>query len=90
MDPVIFILPLIVIVWVFVYFRRTYKTSRVYILMAVLVLLSFLPQFFHILMCKDCHTMECSEFYVVSGLIMVIVIGLFIHAVSIQLLENKE
>jgi len=27
---------------------------------------------------------------VVSGLVMVIVIGLFIHAVSIQLLENRE
>ncbi len=90
LQALIFILPLIVIVWAFVYFRRTYKASRVYILMAALVLLSFLPQFFHILRCKDCHTMECSEFYVVSGFIMVIVIGLFIHAVSIQLLENRE
>jgi len=90
LQALIFILPLIVIIWAFVYFRRTYKASRVYILMAVLVLLSFLPQFFHILRCKDCHTMECSEFYVVSGLIMVIGIGLFIHAVSIQLLKNRE
>jgi len=90
LQAFIFILPLIAIVWAFVYFRRTYKASRVYILMAGLVLLSFLPQFFHILRCKDCHTMECSEFYVVSGFIMVIVIGLFIHAVSIQLLENRE
>ena len=90
LQAFIFILPLISIIWAFIYFRRTYKASRVYILMAGLVLLSFLPQFFHILRCKDCHTMECSEFYVVSGFIMVIVIGLFIHAVSIQLLENRE
>lgn len=90
LQALIFILPLIVIIWAFVYFRRTYKASRVYILMAALVLLSFLPQFFHILRCKDCHTMECSEFYVVSGSIMVIGIGLFIHAVSIQLLKNRE
>lgn len=90
LQALVFILPLIVIVWVFAYFRRTYKASRVYLLMAALVLLSFLPQFFHILRCKDCHKMECSEFYVVSGLIMMIVIGLFIHAVSIQLLEKRE
>lgn len=90
LQALIFILPLILIVWAFVYFRRTYKVSSVYILMAVLVSLSLLPQFYHILRCKDSHIMECSEFYVIPGLIIMIVVGLFIHAVSIQLLENRE
>ena len=90
LQALLFLLPLLGIVWIFVYFKRIYKTSSVYLLMATLVLLSFLPQFFHIFRCKDCDTMECSEFYVLSGLIMVIVTGLFIHAVSIQLLENRE
>ncbi|MBT8344462.1 MAG: hypothetical protein KJO45_07075 [Sulfurovum sp.] len=89
-QALIFILPLIAIVWAFVHFSRINKASGIYIFMTVLVSMSFLIQFFHILRCKDCHTMECSEFYVVSGLIMVIVLGLFIHAVNIQLLKHRE
>ena len=90
LQALVFILPLIVIVWVFAYFRRTYKASRVYILMASLVLLSFLPQFFHILRCKDCDTMECSEFYIFSGLLMLIATALFIHSIYKQLQEESE
>ena len=90
LQALVFILPVIIIIFAFVYFRRIYAASRIYIVLALLMSLSFLPQFFHILTCKDCHILECSEFYVFSGLIMLIVSGLFIHAVSIQLQENRE
>jgi hypothetical protein len=90
LQAFIFLLPLIIILLAFVYFRGTYQASRTYILMAVLASLSFIPQFLHIYRCKDCHVMECSEFYVLSGIIMVIVTGLLIHSVAIQLLENRK
>jgi uncharacterized protein with PQ loop repeat len=66
------------------------KASGIYLLMALLSSLSFIPQVFHIYACKDCHDMECSEFYVFSGVIMIIVTGLLIHAISVQIDENKE
>lgn len=90
LQAFIFIVPFIMILWSFIYFRRTYKASGMYLLMALLSSLSFLPQIIHIYTCKECHTSECSEFYVFSGLIMVIVTGLFIHSMSIQLLNDKE
>lgn len=90
LQAFIFILPVVVIVWAFVYFRNTYKTSRIYLLMALLLCLSFLPQILHIYTCNDCYSIECSEFYVFSGFIMFIVTGIFIHSVYIQLQENSE
>lgn len=90
LQAIVFIIPLLITLWAFAYFRRAYKASAVYLLMALLSSLSFLPQIYHIYTCKDCHTMECSEFYLFSGLIMLIVTGLFLHSVSIQLQENKE
>ena len=90
LEALIFMIPLIVILWAFIYFRHTYKAPGVYLFMAFLSALSFMPQIYHIYTCKDCHTMECSEFYLFSGFIMVIVAGLFIHSVSVQLQENKE
>lgn len=90
LQAFMFLLPVVVIVWVFVYFRNMYKVSGIYLLMALLLSLSFLPQIFHIYMCKDCYTMECSEFYAFSGLIMFIIIGLFIHSVSTKLQKDSE
>lgn len=90
LQAFIFILPLVVIVWAFVYFRNNYKISRVYLLMALLLCLGFLPQFLHLYTCSDCYTKECSEFYVFSGFIMFVVTGIFIYSVHIQLQENSE
>lgn len=90
LQAFIFLLPLIIILLAFIYFRSIYQASRIYMLMALLASLSFVPQFLHIFRCKDCHILECSEFYVLSGIIMVIVTGLLIHSVSIQLLENRK
>lgn len=90
LQAFIFLLPLIVIIWVFVYFSNIYKVSRIYLLISLLLSLSFVPQIFHIYTCKDCHIMECSEFYVFSGIIMLIVMGFFIHSVSVQLEEDSE
>lgn len=90
LQAFVFILPIIIIIWAFIYFRQIYKVSKMYLFIAILSSFSFLPQFLHILTCNDCHTMECSEFYVFSGLLMLIVTGLFIHAVNIQLQELKK
>lgn len=90
LEGVFFLLPLMVISWTFIYFYRAYKLSPIYFTMALISSLSFLPQIFHVLTCQDCHTMECSEFYIFSGLIMLIVTGLFIHSVSILLQESME
>ncbi len=83
-------LPVIIMIWAFVYFRNIYKVSKIYLFMFLLGSLSFLPQIYHIFVCNECYTMECSEFYVFSGLIMLIVTGIFIYSVSIQLQENGE
>ncbi len=90
LEGIFFLFPLMIILWAFVYFRRTYKVSPIYLIMALLASLSYLPQIFHVLTCLDCHTMECSEFYIFSGLIMLIVTGLFIRSVSIQLQEGIQ
>ena len=90
LQAFIFLLPLIIILLAFIYFRGIYQASRIYMLMALLASLSFVPQFLHIFRCKDCDILECSEFYVLSGIIMVIVTGLLIHSVSIQLLKNMK
>lgn len=90
LQALVFIFPVIIMIWAFIYFRRVYTVSRFYLLLALLASLSFLPQFLHVLTCKDCHIIECSEFYVLSGLIMLIVSGVFIHAMSIQLQEDRK
>ena len=90
LQALVFIFPVVIMIWAFIYFRRVYTVSRLYIVLVLLASLSFLPQFLHILTCKDCHIIECSEFYVLSGLIMLIVSGVFIHAMSIQLQEDRK
>lgn len=90
LQAAIFLLPVIVIIWVFTYFRSMYKISGVCLFIAFLLSLSFLPQIIHIYTCKECHNMECSEFYVISGLITLIVVGLFLHSIYKQLQENHK
>jgi hypothetical protein len=86
----VFIIPLVMILSALISIKNISKASGVYLLMAFLASLSFIPQVFHIYACKDCHDMECSEFYVFSGIIMIIVTGLLIHAIRIQVRETKE
>lgn len=90
LQVVIFIVPLVMILYALMFIKNIYKESGIYILMTLLMSFSFIPQIFHIYACKDCNDMECSEFYVFSGVIMFIVTGLLIHAISIQLKENKK
>ena len=90
LQAFVFLLPVVIIVIASIYFRRHYETSNLYVLMAVIASLSFLPQFLHIFSCKDCHMMECSEFYILSGLIMLIVTGLLIYSIGIQLQEKRK
>jgi len=90
LQVVVFTLPIVIIVGAFAYFRRIYKAAGTYLFMGLLSSMCFVPQIYHIISCEDCHNLECSEFYVFSGLIMFMVVGLFIHAVSVQLQENKE
>ena len=86
----IFIMPLVMILSALMFIKNIFKASGAYLLMAFLSSMSFIPQVFHIYTCKDCHDMECSEFYMFSGVIMIIVTGLLIHAISVQVRENKE
>lgn len=90
LQALIFLLPLVVIIWIFVYFRNIYKVARIYLLIALLLSLNFLPQFFHIYTCKDCYIMECSEFYVLSGMILLIGMGFFMYSLHIQLQEDSK
>jgi len=83
-----FISPIIIILIAFSYFNHRYKLNYAYMLLAMLSSFAFIPQIYHIYRCKDCHVMECSEFYALAGLIMFIVVGLLIHAISIQLKDS--
>jgi len=85
-----FIFPLILIVFAFIYFRKMYKNSKSVLFIFTLLFITFLPQAYHILVCTECHSMECSEFFVASGLIMFVAIGLLIYAISLQLEEKKS
>ena len=84
-----FLFPLFVILYAIVYFKNNYDFSKQFYIIFILFGASMLPQFYHILICKECHYMECSEFYIFSGIIVFIVIGLLLHSVFIQLKEDK-
>lgn len=91
LQAMVFMFPVIIIVFSLLYFRTHYKqVSWEYYLIASLSILSFIPQILHLYTCKECHSMECSEFYVFSGLIMFIVTGLFLKTLAIQLRESKN
>ena len=90
LQAITFMMPVVIIIAAFLYFRRKYKATNIYLLMSILSTFSFLPQIYHIYTCNDCHTMECSEFYTLSGFIMFLVSGLLIYSVSIQLKETNE
>ena len=90
LQAFVYLFPVFMIVWVFVHFRKKYKVSGIYLVIAFLLSLSFLPQILHIYTCKECHTMECSEFYIFSGLFMLIATALFIHSLYKQLKEESK
>ncbi|MEA3498820.1 MAG: hypothetical protein U9R16_07170 [Campylobacterota bacterium] len=81
----IFIFPLVLIVFSMLYFKTIYKLTNVTIFIFVLLFISFIPQAYHIFICTDCHSMECSEFFIFAGLLMFIAVGLLIYAISLQL-----
>ncbi len=85
-----FIFPLILIIFSFIYFRKMYKDNKSVLLIFTLLFISFLPQAYHIFVCSECHSMECSEFFVASGLMMFLAIGLLIYAIGLQLEEEKH
>ncbi|RLA78325.1 MAG: hypothetical protein DRG78_15430 [Epsilonproteobacteria bacterium] len=89
MQGFVFIFPLIFSLLIFIYFKNTYKLTSVITFIFFLVILGFIPQAYHIFSCTECHNMECSEFYIASGLIMFIAVGLIFYAINLQL-KNKE
>jgi hypothetical protein len=90
LQAFLFFFPVLMIVWVFIHFRKKYKVSGIYLIIAFLLSLSFLPQILHIYTCKECHIMECSEFYIFSGFFMLIATALFIHSLYKQLEEESK
>lgn len=85
----VFVFPLILLLLLFIYFKTAYKVTKSVVLIFVLLFLSFLPQAYHIFICTECHTMECSEFYLFSGFFMFIAIGFLIYSISLQLQEKS-
>jgi len=85
-----FIFPLVLIVLSFVYFRKMYKDNKVILFIFALLFVSFLPQAYHVFVCTECHNMECSEFFVASGLMMFIATALLIYAIGLQFEEKKN
>lgn len=86
----VFVFPIILILLTFIYLKRMYKISNSISLVFLLLFISFLPQAYHIFICTECHSMECSEFYVFSGLIMFMAVGFLLYSTSLQLEENRE
>lgn len=86
----VFILPILFLLLTFIYFKKMYQLSNSISLIFLLLFISFLPQAYHIFICSECHSMECSEFFVFSGLIMLIVIGSLLYAIALQLEEKVE
>ncbi len=80
-----FIFPLLFTLLIFVYFKNTYKLTYVISLIFFLIFISFIPQAYHIFNCTECHNMECSEFYIGSGLFMFMAIGLLFYSIDLQL-----
>ncbi len=89
MQGFVFFSPLILIVLSFVYVKVLYKVSKFYLLLFSLLFMSFLPQAYHILICTECHAMECSEFYLVSAFFMITSIALLLYAIFRQLKERS-
>ena len=89
LQAIFFIFPILSVAWVFFYLKKSYKIPKSILTIFILLSISFLPQFYHILICKDCHSMECSEFYILAGLLMYIAVGIIIHSISIQLQEKN-
>ncbi|MBU1216739.1 hypothetical protein KJ870_08015 [bacterium] len=90
LQAFVFVAPLLMTLLMLGYFGMIYKISKIYLFMGILLSMSFVPQIYHIYSCQDCHNMECSEFYVLSGLVMFIVTGLLLHSLSIQLNETQK
>ena len=90
LQGLVFILPVILILTTFIYFKKTYQISTTLSLVFLLLFISCLPQAYHIFICTECHSMECSEFYVFSGLIMLVSIGSLLYSMSLQLEEERE
>jgi len=88
LQGLVFIFPLVFIVLSFLYMRTIYKLSNTTILIFIFLFISFIPQAIHIFTCSECHTMECSEFYSLAGLLMFMAIGLLIYSISLEL-EKK-
>lgn len=90
LQAFVFLAPLLMTLFAFGYFGMVYKISKIYLFMAILLSMSFVPQIYHIYSCQECHNMECSEFYVLAGLIMFIVTGLLLHSLSVQLQQTPR
>lgn len=86
----VFIFPLALIVLSFVYFRKQYIVPTVILFVFALLFISFLPQAYHLFVCTECHTMECSEFFVFSGLLMFAAVGSLIYSIGLQLEERSR
>lgn len=90
MQGFIFIFPLLFSLLVLVYFKNTYKLTSVILFIFLLIILSFIPQAYHIFSCAECHNMECSEFYIASGLIMFVAVGFIFYAINLQLKAKNK
>jgi len=86
----VFIFPLFLMAFTLIYLRKKGNIKRVVLIIFSLLSLSFIPQAYHIFLCKDCHVMECSEFYVFAGLLMHIALGLFVYSLSQQIKEENS
>ena len=85
----VFVVPLILIAFSYIYYRKKHKMKKVIVAIFLLVSVSFIPQAYHLFLCEECHTMECSEFYIVAGLMMFMALGLFVYALGQQLKEEE-
>lgn len=85
----VFLLPLLMILLIAIYFKKINKLSNTILVLIILLIISFAPQAFHIFVCDECHKLECSEFYVLSGILMTVAAGFLLNAVRIQSEEKK-
>ena len=53
------------------------------------LVLGIMHQSYHIFLCEECHILECSEFYIVAGVLMFMALGLFVLSISEQLIEEN-
>lgn len=85
LQGIVFIIPLVLSIWFFIYFKNSYKSIKNITILFILLIAGFIPQTYHILFCNECNIMECSEFFVLSGLIMLIVVMILIYSININL-----